>query len=297
MIIDEAVIISEGAGFEDIQDLALENAVEVERSFGEMMLTIAKDEFKSYQESGSIEAVNEGAFQKVKEWAKKIWEKIKNLFSRVVAKIRSWFSSSSKFYEKYHAEIEEGIGKVKDFKGYKYTKFDTETITSTLNASYTFLKDVEGTESITDKNVKKAIFKIITRINMEGDDFSAALKKFYRGSTDKTTITMTSDEIKNLLKDSNYTLKLLKNAFSSAQIAANKIIADFDKEKDSKKITVAKSQIGVLNTACTIIMSLATEQISQAKAYASAAVQAGKKGSTNESADVEDFFRENGIEF
>ena len=96
---------SEGASLDDAM---LECAVDVERAWGEMMLECCALEFKAYQESGDIGAVNEGVLESIKNWFKKVWNAIKRFFGKAVAAIRSKTMSCKEFYEKYKNYIPTG---------------------------------------------------------------------------------------------------------------------------------------------------------------------------------------------
>ena len=109
--------VDENANLDDAQ---LECAVDVERAWGEMMLECCAMEFKAYQESGDVNAVNEGVIESIKNWFKKVWDAIKRFFGKAVAAIRSKTMSCKEFYDKYKKDIDAGLAKIKDFKGFKY---------------------------------------------------------------------------------------------------------------------------------------------------------------------------------
>lgn len=306
MIIEENATVSESVDFDELQDMALENAVQVEAAYGDMMLEAARNEFAMYKETGKIDAVNEGAIDSIKAWIKKAWENLKRIFSRVVAKIRGWIGNSKTFYNKYAKEIEAGASKVADFKGYTYRGLGkiSEGIKGIYSDVMSDMADGK-TAGLDDKGAEKKILSSLGA-KFKGGDFAKSVKDAGRGSDEKKKIKIPIDTIKDDLVNGKEIMTQLKSSFNAAQAAFNMAengLDDDDKEA-SKSITGARVAVSKINAVCNITTSLFAERLSQSKAYASAAVQASKKAgsktednkSTNESAeDIENWLQENGL--
>lgn len=306
---------SEGASLDDAM---LECAVDVERAWGEMMLECCALEFKAYQESGDIGAMNEGVLETIKNWFKKVWNAIKRFFGKAVAAIRSKTMSCKEFYEKYKKDIQAGVAKIKDFKGYKYdlSKFSAVAIAKAVS------KEDKLTEYLAkdkDEDANKEIIKAIAseaqfdEADKSEDLMKNAQKKWQGGSTDKVTLE-TSDfnsaiaNIKSDLQVKNLALamKMCENTINAMESEAEKTYkeddnddADTTKNKNRKIsfIRTIVSQMTNLHTKYTKMLSAETDQT---MAIMRAAISASKKkdeGAYISSNEAMSYLRSQGIEF
>lgn len=291
----------------ELNNLALETAVYVAESWTDVMVGISQDEFKSYVESGELQPMTEGALEKVKNWIKKIWEKVKAFFSKVVAKIRGWLSGSKGFYEKYKKEIEAGASLVKDFKGYKYSGLDNagDDVKKAVNTAL-------GVSNFADEKVVETTLKALRKTLSDAEDsgeFHKGFVKRLRGSDSKETITLAPKNLRDLLY-SDIEIKRVTNvlqaneiSFKSAERDAQISAPEEANKEYNRKLNIIRSSIGILVNANSIIISTLNERMSMYKSYASAAVQAYKKDqSKNESTNLEggswqEYLKEQGIEF
>lgn len=290
----------------ELNNLALETAVYVAESWTDVMVGISQDEFKAYVESGEIQPMSEGALETVKNWIKKIWEKVKAFFSKVVAKIRGWLSGAKGFYDKYKKEIEAGASLVKDFKGYKYTGLDNagDTVKKAVNTAL-------SVSNFSDEKVVETTLKTLRKTLAGAEDsgeFHKGFVKYLRGSDSKETITLGPKELRDLLY-SDIQIKRVTNLLQANEISFKsserdaQIAAPEEANKEyNRKLSIIRSSIGVLVNANNIIVSTMNERMSMYRAYASAAVQAYKKDqSKNESTNLEggswqEYLKEQGIE-
>nr|DAE82421.1 MAG TPA: Picornaviridae P3A protein [Caudoviricetes sp.] len=295
----------------ELNNLALETAVYVAESWTDVMVGISQDEFKAYVESGELQPMSEGALDTVKNWIKKVWEKVKAFFSKAVAKIRGWLGSSKGFYEKYKKEIEGGAGLVKEFKGYKYTGLDNAG--DEVKKACESVKTVQNDDLVKEKGMEEALKKVYNAIAGvdNASDFHKAFVKKLRGSESKETLTIAASDLKALLY-SDLSLKNLSNVLKANEISFSMFerlistsqdqVADEHKRAFSKKISLVRSAIGIMTSCNSTIISISSERLSMYKSYASAAVQAYKKDqSKNESTDLEggswqEYLKEQGIE-
>lgn len=306
---------SEGASLDDAM---LECAVDVERAWGEMMVECCALEFKAYQESGDIGAVNEGVLESIKNWFKKIWNAIKRFFGKAIAAIRSKTMSCNEFYEKYKKDIQAGLSKIKDFKGYKYDlgSFKIVDIANTVGATAKldgYLakdKDEEATKDIIKAIASAAGFEDAEKSE---DLMKNAQKKWQGGSTDKVTLE-TSDfnnAINNIksdlaVKNAALTMKIAENTVKEMENTAEKTYkeADDDDADTSKaktrKISFIRTIVSQLTNLQTKYTKMLSAEADQTMAIMRAAISASKKkdeGAYISSNEAMSYLRSQGIEF
>ena len=307
--------VDESANLDDAQ---LECAVGVERAWGEMMLECCAMEFKAYQESGDVNAVNEGVIESIKKWFKKVWDAIKRFFGKAVAVIRSKTMSCKEFREKYKKDIDAGLSKIKDFKGFKYAfgEFKSTEIADAVTADSklaTFLA------SDKDEDAKKEIIKAIAQqagfetAEKTEDLMKNAQKKWQGGTTDKVELDATyfNTAIANIkedyqVKNAALDMKKAENTIKALEAKAEKMYKE--NENDDTDTSKGKTRkIGFTRTVVSLMTSLLTKrtkmmhaEADQTMAIMRAAISASKKKdegadlSTNEAMD---YLRSQGIEF
>ena len=312
-----AFVVDESVNLDDAQ---LECAVDVERAWGEMMLECCAMEFKAYQESGDVNAVNEGVIESIKNWFKKVWDAIKRFFGKAVAAIRSKTMSCKEFYDKYKKDIQAGLAKVKDFKGFKYdlAGFDALKVAQAVSANDKLAAYLDLEEK-KDADATKAIIKAIAdaagfeTAETNEDLMKNAQKKWQGGATDKTTLE-TADinaavaSIKSdvQVKNTALAMKMSENLIKDMEAQAEKTYKE-NKDDLAEQSRVKSRMIGFFRTIVSTTTSLQTKYVKmlhaeadQAMAIMRAAISASKKKdesvdfSTNEAMD---YLRSQGIEF
>lgn len=307
--------VDESANLDDAQ---LECAVDVERAWGEMMLECCAMEFKAYQESGDVNAVNEGVIESIKNWFKKVWDAIKRFFGKAVTAIRSKTMSCQQFYEKYKKDVDAGLAKIKDFKGFKYvlSGFDAAKVakavstTDKLTAYLKKEKDAEATKAIIKEIASSASFETA---ETNEDLMKNAQKTWQGGTTDKVTLETTDFNaavagIKSDLQVKNTALamKATENIIKDMEAQAEKTYKE--NENDDTDTSKAKTRkIGFIRTIVSTTISLQTKyakmlhaEADQTMAIMRAAISASKK--KDEGADISaneamNYLRSQGIEF
>ena len=306
---------SEGASLDDAM---LECAVDVERAWGEMMVECCALEFKAYQESGDIGAVNEGVLESIKNWFKKVWNAIKRFFGKAVAAIRSKTMSCNEFYEKYKKDIQAGLSKIKDFKGYKYalsgfkpTEIATEaTKDENLTKYLAKTKDEDATKLILTTIANKAGFEAAEKSE---DLMKNAQKKWQGDATDKVTLdaayfNSAISGIKSDLqvKNAALTMKMAENTVKEMEITAEKTYKEDDNDSadeskaKTRKISFIRTVVSQVTNLQTKYTKMLSAEADQTMAIMRAAISASKKKdesvdlSTNEAMD---YLRSQGIEF
>ena len=307
--------VDESANLDDAQ---LECAVDVERAWGEMMLECCAMEFKAYQESGDVTAVSEGVIESIKNWFKKVWDAIKRFFGKAVAAIRSKTMSCKEFYDKYKKDIDAGLAKIKDFKGFKYdlAGFNALKVAQAVSANDkidAYLKeekDADATKAIIKAIANQAGFETAEKAE---DLMKNAQKKWQGGTTDKveldtnyfnTAVAGIKSDVQ--VKNTALAMKMSENSIKDMEAQAEKTYKE--NENDTAEQSRDKSRkIGFFRTIVSTTTSLQTKYVKmlhaeadQAMAIMRAAISASKKKdesvdlSTNEAMD---YLRSQGIEF
>lgn len=306
---------SEGASLDDAM---LECAVDVERAWGEMMLECCALEFKSYQESGDIGAVNEGVLESIKNWFKKVWNAIKRFFGKAVAAIRSKTMSCNEFYEKYKKDIQAGLSKIKDFKGYKYALSDfkpTEIATEASKAEnltkyLAKAKDEDATKLILSTIATKAGFESAEKSE---DLMKNAQKKWQGDATDKVTLDATyfNSAISGIksdlqVKNAALTMKMAENTIKEMEITAEKTYKEDDNDSadeskaKTRKISFIRTVVSQVTNLQTKYTKMLSAEADQTMAIMRAAISASKKkdeGAYISSNEAMSYLRSQGIEF
>ena len=306
---------SEGASLDDAM---LECAVDVERAWGEMMVECCALEFKAYQESGDIGAVNEGVLESIKNWFKKVWNAIKRFFGKAVAAIRSKTMSCNEFYEKYKKDIQAGLSKIKDFKGYKYnlsgftpTDIATEATKDENLAKYLAkTKDEDATKEILKIIANKAGFEVAEKSE---DLMKNAQKKWQGDATDKVTLdaayfTSAISGIKSDLqvKNAALTMKMAENTVKEMEITAEKTYKEDDNDSadeskaKTRKISFIRTVVSQVTNLQTKYTKMLSAEADQTMAIMRAAISASKKkdeGAYISSNEAMSYLRSQGIEF
>lgn len=306
---------SEGASLDDAM---LECAVDVERAWGEMMLECCALEFKSYQESGDIGAVNEGVLESIKNWFKKVWNAIKRFFGKAVAAIRSKTMSCNEFYEKYKKDIQAGLSKIKDFKGYKYALSDfkpTEIATEASKAEnltkyLAKAKDEDATKLILSTIASKAGFESAEKSE---DLMKNAQKKWQGDATDKVTLDATyfNSAISGIksdlqVKNAALTMKMAENTIKEMEITAEKTYKEDDNDSadeskaKTRKISFIRTVVSQVTNLQTKYTKMLSAEADQTMAIMRAAISASKKkdeGAYISSNEAMSYLRSQGIEF
>ena len=306
---------SEGASLDDAM---LECAVDVEHAWGEMMVECCALEFRAYQESGDIGAVNEGVLESIKNWFKKVWNAIKRFFGKAVAAIRSKTMSCNEFYEKYKKDIQAGLSKIKDFKGYKYalsgfkpTEIATEaTNDENLEKYLAKTKDEDATKEILKTIATKAGFEAAEKSE---DLMKNAQKKWQGDATDKVTLDATYfnsaiSGIKSELqvKNAALSMKMAENTVKEMEITAEKTYKENDNDSadeskaKTRKISFIRTVVSQVTNLQTKYTKMLSAEADQTMAIMRAAISASKKkdeGAYISSNEAMSYLRSQGIEF
>ena len=319
MFLDKTIY---GGAFVDesanLDDALIECAVGVERAWGEMMMECCAMEFKAYQESGYIGAVNEGFIESIKKWFKKLWNAIKSFFSKAVTVIRSKTMTCKQYYDKYKKDIDAGVPKIKDFKGFKYVlNYKNDAATDLATKVSEQLDKFAAIEK--DEDAKKAIIKAIaTAANFEAADktedlMKNAQKKWQGDTTDKVTLDAEymNSAISNIksdltVKNTALRMKISENILKEMEVKAEKTYKE-DENDDAEKSNDKNRKISFIRTIVSTVLNLQTKyskmlsaETDQTMAIMRAAITASKKkdeGASISMNEAMEYLRSQGIEF
>lgn len=138
--------------FEDsFDEAALRHTYEIDSNLNAIMKTIGVSELAVLESTGQ-EIVYEagrasGIIEKLKAAIKKIWEKIKSLFTKFFAKMQSFGKDDKAFINKYRKQIMAGSTKDLEIKGYKFTPGNIGTADEILKAMQSVSVKIKGLPS------------------------------------------------------------------------------------------------------------------------------------------------------
>ena len=156
----------------DLTECGLQAVIDINENYNMIEKTLMGNELVYMEQTGKeyeyTDAICEGFLDSVKNFLKKVWEKIKALFHRFVMKLDSYMKNDKDFVNKYKKDIYSG----KDlsdftFKGYKFTNFEN------VKKAMQRCEDSDKKNEEGDTYVKGAIKHYETDANFTGDEHSA----------------------------------------------------------------------------------------------------------------------------
>ena len=261
---DEDIIAQEC--FEDNMHVAaLRVVAESENNWNQIMQAIAVTELASYEETGDadyyITESGSGFLASVKEFFKKLLEKIKGIFQKFIATIDSWSKDDKAFISKYKDKILKANTSDFEFEGYTFTykkdiSFDRAGVKSqnlnnlitgsptakTKDEWETITKEFRGDklEDLCDEYRAAVIDTIATYKpdKCDSSDFSSDMFEALRnGESSKSTIDKVSPiDFITTIQDTGDIKKRTKKAYDALQRGINDAIKDVETaEKNVRK--------------------------------------------------------------
>lgn len=205
--------------FEDsFDEAALRHTYEIDSNLNAIMKTIGISELAVLESTGH-EIVYEagragGIIEKLKAAIKKIWEKIKSLFTKFFAKMQSFGKDDKAFVNKYRKQIMSGSTKDLEIKGYEFTLTEIGNAKSIIDAMKAVKIQMESGE---DLNVSSA-FSVSTstevseerQVKVEDSDLIEKLRAAAIGSSSSLDAGEFAKELRSKLRkgeDSPVTLE------------------------------------------------------------------------------------------
>ena len=241
------------------------------------------------------EAATKGAFQKIKDFFAKLWEKVKAFFHNVVRFIDAIFKSGAEFVKKYDKDIK-AIKEVKDLTVTMH-KFDDEYIDLIGNVEErasevteivdTFTGKVMGVlrqgSDVMDKDIDelKQKYSAETLCRNASDnkaDSIEELRQYYMNlfiGEEAEEMTLSASDIQKfadtLAKSGKVAkFKTVENKLAKGYTAAKKMIddadADIQKSEDGFKRAQVSKQLSAMSAGVSVMQNIINTEINCAKA-------------------------------
>ena len=233
------------------EELSLAMVAENEQNYISIMKAIGLNEVNYFAENGE-EIVYEaggvsGILTKIKEFFKKLIEKVRQILHTFIAKISSMASSDSSFVQKYQKEFSTKWSKVKSdfgFKGYKFTvklappEDRTNIATTTLDG---LTKDANGNPNAISDVINGNIDSLITGLKADADDIKKELDK-YRDNREDSEENIRG-EVANRISTACGKGSIGKGPLTAAEFS-KELFEDF-RNGESEKDTIEKKDLSV----------------------------------------------------
>ena len=307
---------------DDVDEALIRISMESVGNFYAIANAITVDEFVHYVQTNEAVIYESGRISeimdKIKEWIKKAWAKVKGVFEKAISWIDSQVRNDKKFVEKYKSKIKNAKPvKMQAYKNVIGIRGDLSSMNDLIKSFRSATNDiVKATDKVSkgeelssdDKSVDAS--KVLTQIRGNlcskseptVEDFTKELKDAIIGSKSEVTFDPSSvlDEVENakaskaaIKKEYNKAKAFFKNSMAQADII-KKAAINSTSRKEAKEAGVMKL-VGAWNTICKGCISLATTieriflkavNISRSQAKAAARKMAG--GEKEDDKDVKE---------
>lgn len=296
--------------FEDsFDEAALRHTYEIDSNLNAIMKTIGISELAVLESTGE-EIVYEagragGIIEKLKAAIKKIWEKIKSLFTKFFAKMQSFGKDDKAFINKYRKEIMAGSTKDLEIKGYEFTLNDVDSASTiianmkkvtiqmesganlTVDNAFTLSSSSEVSE---ERAIKIEDNDLIEKIrgaalggssSLDASEFAKELRSKLRGDED-SPITLEGNDINKgemiqFLMNASTGSKTIKDDFKTTKKTCenqikeleklSKSLSKIEKPVDSDKVNSNSKKLTLVSKFNSIVTNCLTilEQVEAAK--------------------------------
>ena len=227
------------------------------------------DNSKSQDEKiAMLESTGDGIFAKIKNFFKKVWEKLVGWWNSVVKFLRAMFMSDKEFIKKYKKELEEKSTDKFEYEGFYFKpsvldglEGKVDSITKIVRAGFelelemansvALEKDIASEKAVKMDKAKKDIEKAADAGAGEFGGTASAknnLKKAFRGGTNskktiKSMAAVSAGEMIKVLEDGEGDLKDLEELRSTV----NEAVKSYDDEVDKFKTAFEKAERAATN--------------------------------------------------
>lgn len=226
-IINESSAINEEFDMDEIEVCATDDYVveavkhelENEQNYNTLMQAVALNELAYYSETGEeleyFSEAEKGTFiEKVKQFFRRMWEKIKSLGKTFMLHIDKITKSNSGFVKKYKTEIEKGDVAKCEHKGFKFT--DVELHISNADGA---VHAVSGEDLSSIKSMTKEAANSFLEKHKDLTECEKKLRGKILGKNDALDAKQFRDELFKALRDGKSEKeKLDGNAMSNKQV-------------------------------------------------------------------------------
>lgn len=324
---DTAPLIDESAvkecKYNDFEEATYMAMAENEINYNKLVEAIGIMESNMQMENGEVvytENVLSSVWTSLKNFLKKVWEKIVALFKRFVAMFDQFFMNDKDFLKKYRARIMQSSAKDLEFKGYTFSGVEkVSNMGSELGKS---LADVDKVSNdATDEKITEYLDgvrgNVIGAGKTESGDYISALKEVLYGSDsaeDLSNIDLgkqmgiiesAKDDIKKMEKTKKDCEKFFKDMIKKADDSDGKKAkeaagGDKDKEGDLAKKSAATVKVyrglaNICTATCGQILQAYKDRNRQARAICVKAI--AKSGKFNNEAAGFDYPAYGGTNF
>lgn len=307
---------------EDFMEAALINVYENTCNMNAIMQSIGIAELAVYESTGEevvYEASNgTGIIAKFKAQILKIWQKIKSLFDKFLAKMNSFGKDDAKFVNKFKKQILQGSTKGLEIKG-----FDYSIDALTASGVWSKIKPSEGDYSgKSDSEISDSLRgKALGKSELSSSEFQEELFMAFRNGEDRADtisenkinkgeliqfLSGTAAELKSIKKDYSDTEKIVKELLKGldkkeAELAKIKGQSSDEINKNSTKLADVSRYSRTLTSGLNVLqivdgarMKAFNDKRKQCKSICVKIV--GRKDPKNESVDFGESYNENSFE-
>lgn len=236
----------------ELDEASLIAVAESEENYNSLVKYIGVTEASYFAQTGKEIVYTEGTlgniFNKIKEFLKKVWEKIKAVFKRFIMLFDKYSKDDTSFVKKYEKAVRRASGEEIEFKGYPFSEAKLlntgiELSAFESNNEYVDLKGAITGASTAEKALQAKA--IIDKINedpeeifdkIRGDviksnspvsasDFSKELFEATHGSSSKETLDnkdKSAEEALRIISDTKETTKKAKKEYEKIDKLINK---------------------------------------------------------------------------
>ena len=217
----------------DLDEMAMAHVAEAEANYSAIMTAIGIHEAQTFAETGEEVVYTEGALSDIKDkivsFIKSVWNKIVAIFKRFIRMFDAWNKDDKEFLNKYKAEINKRVGRMKDFKftGYKFTieKANAEKAIAGLT-----LNSVIGLFALNTVDASK-LEDIEENFDDKTEELRGATIAAMGGSSGALNASEFSKELFMVFRDGEDS----KTELSDSDIDLNKIMGELATNKESKR--------------------------------------------------------------
>ena len=245
----------------DLDEMAMAHVAEAEANYSAIMTAIGIHEAQTFAETGEEVVYTEGTLSDIKDkiiaFVKSVWNKIVELFKRFIRMFDAWNKDDKAFLDKYKAEINKRVGRLKDFKfqGYKFTHLDRASAAVAACAIGTASElgriiNASGGITVNDEEIKRQeenysdfeeesrgeILSVITGSNggsLTASEFSKELFMAFRdGEESKQTLDDSDINLNTIMQElatSKTARKNAEDAYKNCKKACDTIIKNLEK--------------------------------------------------------------------
>lgn len=233
---------------DDLVEAGFGAILDIHENYNSIMQRIGVTELSALEDTGEEYVYTEGAlssiYNTIKNFLKKVWEKIKALFKRFIMIIDSYTKNDKDFLNKYRKELGRVTNTTNfEFKGYNFSRVNTPPGSDTWEACRTSgaqyidndrSKGFNYDDSDYSKNNTDEA-KANTALDNQSEEFEAARGEILNTITKQTHGKLTLDEFKKELREWYRNGESQKVTLDGKDIQVHSIITELSTSETTKK--------------------------------------------------------------